>query len=312
MPDYAPFRVPDETEYHIALLAHREVGLYAVAGVTGVHAAEIYDVVHVLYHLDGFIREASSAQTYYIDTAESDRDTACKHIRRDVLIDPRTAADHRMRTDFRKLVYYGASADYRPVVDIGLACKAYEAHKDTVVTYPAVVCHMDIGHDEHIVSYLRHTFAAGIGPPVDCGALPYCNIVAYLHISHFAVEFEILRSGTDHGAWIYSAVLTHLHILKDICVREQFASVANLDIAFDIAERSYFDIVANLGIRMNNSCRMYFLRHFVQCFISKKLFQYQSSHLFCCTRVDLVSGLHGRHTRFQPLAHECEIAHKVQ
>lgn len=82
-----PLGIPDETKDHIPFLACREIRFHAIACVARIQTAEINHVVYVLNHLDSLIAEASAAESYYIDAAIGNRNTAGQYIRRYILVD---------------------------------------------------------------------------------------------------------------------------------------------------------------------------------------------------------------------------------
>ena len=117
---------------------------------------------------------------------------------------------------------------------------------------------MDVGHDQRIVANTGHTFAAGLGAPVDGRTLADRDIVADLYPRHLAIKLQVLRDRPYDGAGEHAAILAHPDILKDGGMREYFAIVAYLDIGVNEGIRPDFYIFAELGVGAHGSERMDF------------------------------------------------------
>ena len=94
------------------------------------------------------------------------------------------------------------------------------------------------------------TPSAGLGAAVDGCALADVHVVSDLYICDLAVELEVLRDSSDYRSWEYAAVLAHLDIVEDRCVRKDPCAVSDLYMLFNICVRSDFYILAELGVRM--------------------------------------------------------------
>ena len=117
-----------------------------------------------------------------------------------------------MASDLGELVSLRSASDNRPVINHGLAGDADEADKDAVISYHAVVGHMNVGHQQSVAADLRHALAAGLGATVDRHTLADGDIVADLHVCDLTLIFKILRDGAYHSTWEYLAILSHLDV----------------------------------------------------------------------------------------------------
>ena len=102
---------------------------------------------------------------------------------------------------------------------------------------------MYIRHYQGVAAHLGDTLAAGLGTPVDGGALTYGHIVAYLDISHLTVKLEVLRLGAHNRSRIYGAVASHRDIFEYGSVRQYLAAVTYLDVVIYECIWSDLDIV---------------------------------------------------------------------
>ena len=72
--------------------------------------------------------------------------------------------------------------------------------------------------------------------------------IAYLGCGLLALEFEVLRNGTDHRAGKYPAVAAYADIIVDGSVGADVAAVADYYVCGDIAEGFNHYIPADLGV----------------------------------------------------------------
>ena len=166
-----------------------------------------------------------------------------------------------------ELVPLGATADNGPVVHVGLAGNPYETHEDAVVPHPAVVRNMHIGHNQHVVSDLRHALSAGLRPAVDGGAFADGHPVSDFHPGHFPFELEVLGNGADHGTGEHGAVGSDFYIRIDRRVIEDPGSGTDFHIVVNEGIRSYFNVFCKFGSRMNG-CQGMNLSHYLKIYLS--------------------------------------------
>ena len=162
---------------------------------------------------------------------------------------------------------HSASSQYCPVIDISLTCDAHITYENAVFSDGAVVCHVAVGHQEGIAAHFGHSLAAGLGTPVDGGALTNSHIVTEFHIGHLSVKLEVLRDSSHNGSGENAAILSHSDIIKNRGVGKNLAAVTNLDELVNIGIRADFHIVTNLCIRMNAGKRMNSCAHIFFYFI---------------------------------------------
>ena len=143
----------------------------------------------------------------------------------------------------------GTTSQDGPVVDFRFSCYAYIAGKDAVVSDYTIVGDVHIGHNQGVAADPGDELAAGLGAPVDSGALAYGHVVTHLDIGNLPFVFQVLRDGTDHGAREYLAVPAHPYITIDHRVRMDLATVADLYIIVDECEWSDLYVVAQDCIR---------------------------------------------------------------
>ena len=153
-----------------------------------------------------------------------------------------------MGTDVGELVHDGAAADNRPVVHLSLAGDAHIAHEDAVVADAAVVRDVHVRHNQGVAADLGHALAARLGAAVDGGALADGDVVANLHIGHFALKLQILRHGAHDGSRENLTAAAHSHIRVDGRVRMNLAVVADYDIVIDEGVWAYFNVFAQLRV----------------------------------------------------------------
>ena len=121
-----------------------------------------------------------------------------------------------MGTYLAELVNLGSASDNCPVTYFGLTGDADVAYEYAVLADGAVVRNVDVGHYEGIVADSGYALAAGLGSAVDCGAFANVDAVTNLHVSHLALELEVLRDGAYNGSRKYGAVLADLTYEKTV------------------------------------------------------------------------------------------------
>ena len=126
----------------------------------------------------------------------------------------------------------------------GIACK------NAVVTHLAVVCDVDVCHQEASGAHLGEVFAACSRSAVDGHAFADHSIVAHLHARLLSREFEVLRDAAQDCAGKDRAVVSQFYVIVNGNVGTYAAAVAYFDIAGNVAEGAYLDILADAGVRV--------------------------------------------------------------
>ena len=162
-----------------------------------------------------------------------------------------------MLSDMGELMHHGASAENRPVVDIGLAGNSHVTHEDAMLAHAAVMRDMDIRHNEGVVADLGNAFSAGLGAAVDSSALADGHVIANLDVCDFTVELEILGNCRNDCAGEDFAMLTYLRIRKDGCMGIYLGIITDFDVFVDKRIGPDLHVLTELGERTDACQRMY-------------------------------------------------------
>src|SRR5512133_3057407 len=96
-----------------------------------------------------------------------------------------------MGADMNKLMHNSGTSQYRPVAYLNLSCNSGITYHDHIITYPAVVRHMNISHQKTVAP--NNSLSLRICSAVQCCELPDGGVVTYFNGSLLTHEFQILR-----------------------------------------------------------------------------------------------------------------------
>src|SRR5690606_997954 len=156
-----------------------------------------------------------------------------------------------MRADLDELVKRAGAADNCPVVDFNMAGELDRVYKYAIVSDDAVVRHVNICHQETVLSDDRFELVVGAATYGD--KLADDGVVSDIGFSFFTGKFQILRNGGDGGAGVYPNTLTHPCAIPDHCVGSDPTVVADYHVSLDRRKGFYDYVLSDLRFRMNIS-----------------------------------------------------------
>src|SRR5262249_12600334 len=133
-----------------------------------------------------------------VDAREPRRTARGLHVRRDVLGDARSSADHGVAADPRELVDHAPTANDRPVLHRDVAGELNDVGEDDVIAEVAVVRDVRVGHEQTVPAHARR--GARLRREVECGVLANLRAIADLEVRALARVLEILRWRAEYGA----------------------------------------------------------------------------------------------------------------
>ena len=156
-------------------------------------------------------------------------------VRRDIAGDGGVVADEGMRADLAELVHARETREDHVVPDLDMPRQRREIGEHAVITDHAVVRHMRRGHEEVVVTDLRHTLVVG-GAAVDGDVLAEHVAVADLQPRRLASVFFVLRRIADRGELEHAVACTEPGPTRDHGMRSDDAAWPKLHIGPDHRE----------------------------------------------------------------------------
>ena len=212
----------------------RENFLDLLNGIGTGEIALIDDAVGLMDVLNGFSREATTAQADEVNARITDRLLAGNNKWRNVLREAASTLYHHVRADVAELVAEHNSRNDGEIVDGYFSGKLGGVANDAAVAYHAIVSDVHVLHEQVVVAH-------------DGGSLGSCTardsyvltdgvVVADLASGDLALELQVLRLCGKTGA------CQHLVAVSDACALInsdailEHVVIADNDVAVDIAE----------------------------------------------------------------------------
>ena len=173
-------------------------------------------------------------------------------------------AHHHIAAYVAELVNKDIGADDGEVVDHYFTGDFGGIANDATITDFDVVGHVHTFHKQVVATHYSAAF--GGCAAVDGDVFADGVVVANLGCGFLALEFEVLRDGTDDSTGENDVVTAHARAAKQRNAVHQFVAVADDDIFVDIAERTDFAIIANDGLFVYESQRAD-LTHVAMCVV---------------------------------------------
>ena len=172
--------------------------------------------------------------------------------RNDVARDAAHAADHRVRSDARKLMHRGQSADDDVVADLDVSRQRRVVRHDHVAADVAVVRDVRADHEQPVVADDRDVSAVGrsrLHRRVFADRIVFADD----QLALFILVLQVLVFAADRRERTDFRVFADRRVAADPDVGHQLHAVFQFDLRTDDAVRTDFDAVADFRAVFNDS-----------------------------------------------------------
>ncbi len=214
------------------------------------HTLRIDDTIGFVDGLDGFAGEASTTQTYKVDTSVAHGFLASNHKGWDILTGSGATLEHDITAHMSELVEETCGGDDGKVIDNHLTGKLRGVADDAAVADLAVVADVHILHQQ--VAIANDGLAFRGRTATDGDILADGVVVANLTGGFLALELQILRFRRDRGTGEYLIIIAEACTEVEGHAVQQFIVVTNDNVLVYHAERSDDIVVAQLCIRIDD------------------------------------------------------------
>jgi len=216
--------------------------------------ASIDDSVSVLEISDVLARVSTSSQPDDVEAHDASALAVDEHVRRDVLRDPRMAADHRQAADSTELMDRDCAGNERLILDLDMSPEHAAVGEDAAVADEGVVAEVTSCHD--VIAASDNRVAAWLEPTMNRDVLAEDVVITDNDAPDIGRPGHVLRCAADDRMLAELVVAPGRDARLDHGARGDKAVVPQFDPGFHRSESADLDARTEPGLGTHGSQRM--------------------------------------------------------